>query len=432
MKRLLFILLGTFATASAQDVLTAEEAVKIALENNYDIRIEANDLRIDEENNSIGNAGMLPTVTASITDNNNQQYIKQTRADGTVNEVNNGKNNSLGYGVNLGWTVFDGLSMFARRDQLRELEKLGQAELQRTILQRVGDVLETYYDLVQQQQALAAVDTAIVFSRERLELAQNRYTIGKASKLEVLNAQVDLNTDRNDQLTRLAQYANTKIALNELMARDPKTEFRVTDSAEVARDLLLPEMERLAKEQNPELQAQLINRRISELNLKSVRGQRFPTVTLNTGYNFSRSESSLGFTTANQSRGLNYGFTASMNVFDGFRQKRNETIAKIQIETAGIAVEQQELAVLAAVDSAYQNYETNLRLVDLERDNVGIAKQNFEITYEKFRIGTITTVELRTAQLNYLTAKVRYSNALYVAKLSEIALKELAGTLTLD
>lgn len=429
MKRLILIVFGLTTAASAQEILTAEQAVKIALENNYDIKMVANDLRIDKENATIGNAGMLPSVSASITDNNSQQYIKQVRADGTVNEVNNGKNNSLGYGVNLGWTVFDGLSMFARYDQLKELRKLGEVELQRMILQRIGDVMETYYDLVQQQQQLASIDTAIVFSKERVTLAQNRYSIGKAARLEVLNAQVDLNTDLNSQLTQQARYANTKIQLNQLLAREPKTEFKVVDAVDVARDLLLTDLERQAKEQNPELRAQLINRRISELNLKNIKGQRLPTVTLNTGYNFNDTQSSLGFTTQNTNRGFNYGFTASMNIFDGFRQNRNETIAKIQIENAGLIVEQQELALLAAVDSAFQTYEANLRLVDLERDNVEIAKQNFEITYEKFRIGTITTVELRTAQLNYVTAKVRYSNALYLAKLSEIALKELAGTL---
>lgn len=431
MRRVVWILLFVVAPLCAQELLTAEEAVKIALENNYDIRLRANDLKIDSENVAIGNAGMLPAVTATVNDNNSRQYIRQVRSDGTINEVDNGLNNNLSYGVNLGWTVFDGLSMFSRYDQLKENRKLGEAELQLAILQRIGDVLETYYNLVQQQQQLTAIDTAIAYSRERLSLAENRFSIGKAARLDVLNAQVDLNTDLDSRLTQKALYARTLIELNTLLGRDPKTEFRVAETADVERGLLLPELEENARKQNPQLQAQLINKRISELNLRTIKGQRYPTISVNTGYNFSDTRSSLGFTTQNTNRGFNYGFAATLNVFDGFRQKRNETIAKIQIENATLAVQQQELAVLAAVDAAFKDYLTNLEMADLARENVAIAKRNFEITSDKFRIGTLTPVEVRTAQLNYLNAKVRLSNALYSAKLSELALRELSGTLRL-
>ena len=68
--------------------------------------------------------------------------------------------------------------------------------------------------------------------------------------------------------------------------------------------------------------------------------------------------------------------------------------------------------------------------MQLEEKNEAIAKQNLDITLEKFRIGTITTLEFRTAQLNYINAKVRNTNTQYQAKLSEIALKELAGNLS--
>ena len=162
---------------NAQQILSIEEALKIALENNYEIKIAANDLKMDQINNSIGNAGMLPKLTASIVDNNNLQNISQTRSDGTVNSLNNGKSNSLNYGVGLDWTVFDGMKMFAKREQLQELQKLGESELKLSILTKIGDVYGTYYDLVQQQQQLAALDSTIVISKQRLTLAQNLWIL---------------------------------------------------------------------------------------------------------------------------------------------------------------------------------------------------------------------------------------------------------------
>jgi outer membrane protein TolC len=98
--------------------LTIEDAVKIALENNYAIKIAANELTIGKTNVSIGNAGMLPRATASIIDNNNIINLSQTRTDGTINSLDNAKNNSLNYGVNLDWTVFDGFKV-VKLEQLK-------------------------------------------------------------------------------------------------------------------------------------------------------------------------------------------------------------------------------------------------------------------------------------------------------------------------
>lgn len=423
-----FLLFGV-VTSNAQEILTLENAVKIALENNYEIKIAANTLSIEKTNVAIGNAGMLPTVTAAILDNNSIQNSSQTRQDGTKTELDNAKNNSLTYGVGLDWTVFDGMRMFARLDQLKELQKLGEAQLKLTVITRISDVNAAYYNLVQQQQQLAALDTTIVISNQRLTLAQNRFTIGKASKLEVLNAQVDLNTDQVALLRQKELYANSKILLNQLMARDVATDFKVINELEVDALLLLPELKALAQKQNPQLEAQIINKRVAELELKQIKAARYPTVRVNTGYNFSESQSSLGFVAQSQSRGLNYGFSASLNLFDGFAQHRNEKIAKIQIENSKLNIDQQSLALNAQLATSYQTYLTNLELIALEEKNEAIAKQNLNITLDKFRIGTITTLEFRTAQLNYVNAKVSYSNAQFQGKLSEIALRELAGNL---
>ena len=418
------------AKMGAQEVLTIEDAVKIALENNYEIKIASNDLTINKTSVAAGNAGMLPKVTASVVDNNGIQNLSQTRADGTVNTLDNAKNNSLNYGVGLDWTIFDGFKMFAKLDQLKELQKLGETQLKLTIITKISDVNATYFDLVQQQQQLAALDTTLVISNQRLTFAENRFNIGKASKLEVLNAQVDLNTDKVTLLRQKELYANTKILLNQILARDSKTDFKVLDKISVDAALLLPELTTLAEKQNPQLESQIINKRVSELQLKQIKAGRYPTLKLNTGYNFSESQSSLGFTTHSSSRGLNYGFNASLNIFDGFSQNRNEKIAQIQIENSKMAIEQQQLLLNSQLTSAYQTYLTNLELINFENKNEAIAKQNLNITLDKFRIGTITTLEFRTAQLNYINAKVRYTNAQFQAKLSEIALKELAGNLS--
>ncbi|OYX84073.1 MAG: transporter [Flavobacteriales bacterium 32-34-25] len=434
--RSLILFLVCIVKTNAQQVLSIEDALKTALENNYEIKIASNDLKVNQTNNAIGNAGMLPgnagmlpTLTANVVDNNNVQNLSQIRLDGTVNSLDNAKSNSLNYGVSLGWTIFDGMGMFAKKEQLEELQKLGESQLKLSILTKIADVYATYFDLVQQQQQLAALDSTLVISNQRLTLAQNRFSIGKASKLEVLNAQVDLNTDKVTLLKQKELFANTKILLNQILARDTKIDFTVNNIFKVDANLKLDELSNLAQKQNPQLQAQIINKRVAELQLKQVKATRYPTIRINSGYNFTETESSLGFTTQSSARGFNYGFSASLNLFDGFAQHRNEKIAHLAIENAKLQIDQQNLNLETQLATAYQTYLTNLKLIELEKNNETIAKQNLAITLDKFHIGTITTLEFRTAQLNYVNATVRYTNAQFQAKISEIGLKELAGKL---
>ena len=418
--------------SQAQELLTLEDAVKIALENNYEIKIAKNDLKIDETNSTAGNAGMLPTVSASVVNNNSILNTTQTQASGEVRKLDNARNLSLTYGVGLDWTVFDGLRMFARREQLKVLQQQGEAELKLAIVTKISDVHATYFDLVQQQQQLKALDTAIVISNQRLTTAQNRFSIGKASKLEMLNAQVDLNTDTSSRLKQLESYKIAKIKLNEILARDTSSEFKVTDEIKIDNSLVFIDLKALAEKQNPQLQAQVLAKNSTELQLKQVKAGRYPTVRINSGYNFTRSEASLGFVTQSSGRGFVYGINASVPIFDGFNQNRNEKITRLQIDNADLVINQQKKMLESQLATAFQSYQTNMELSKVEEKNVEIAKQNLDITLAKFKIGTITPIEYRTAQLNYVEALVRLSNAQFQTKLYEISLKELSGSLKLE
>lgn len=423
---------GITDQACSQEILTVQDAVKIALENNFDIQIASNNAKIDATNVSWANAGILPNLDAVLTNSNSILDTKQTQSDGSIKELNNAKNMNLSYGLALNWTVFDGFKMFAKHEQLRQIEQLGNTELQFTILNKVGTVLETYYQIVQQQQQLKVLDTTLVISQLRLNLAKNRYTIGKASKLEVLNAEVDWNTDNTNLLRQKELYSNTKTYLNELLARELTSEFMVSEEVFIDKNLQFADLKTKVSSQNPQLQMQLLNKRIAELSLKQIKGDRYPTIGLTSGYNFTRSESSLGFVSQSTGNGLVYGVNARMNIFNGSLQNRNEKVAKINVENAGIYLEREKTQLESQLLSAYTTYLTNIQLTELEDKNEKIAEQNLDITLEKFKIGTITTVEFRTAQLNYVNAKFRNNSAQFQAKISEIALKELAGILDLN
>lgn len=434
MKRLVAIFLLMQCASfmlKAQGLLTPKDAVQIALENNFEIKLSQNDLKIAQENTTYGNAGMLPNVTGNFSQSNSVMNSSQVQANGDERSLSNAKNNNMSYGVSIGWTVFDGFAMFSRYEQLKELQKQGEYELKRTILAKVSDVISTYYTIVEQQNLLNAIDSSINISMERLRTAENRFMIGKASRLEVLNVQVNLNEDESSRLRQANVVKNLKINLNSLMARALDIEFDVEREVEYDDSLIYDELLDKAKQYNPDLQIIAINRRMAELEIKRIKGNRYPVVRLNTGYNFSSSESSLGFVSSSNSRGLNYGVTASINLFDGFNQRRNERVAKIQLDNSNLMIDQQQLLIKTAMSTAFQSYQTNLSLARLEENNADIARQNLNITLEKYKIGTISAVEFRDAQENFINAVSRFNSSRLQAKLSELELKEMIGNINL-
>lgn len=413
--------------AEAQDILTIEKAAALVLEHHFDIKLAQNDLAIAQINNTIGNAGMLPNITASINNNNSLFNTTQTQSDGNQKTLNGAKNSNLTYGVGLDWTLFDGMKMFAKREQLKVLEKQSASQLKLAIVSKMSELYQTYYGLIQQKQQLKALDTAWTVSKERLQLAQNRYTIGKASKLEVLNAQVDLNSDQSLILQQKQQIKESLIALNQLTNQPLEHVFEIENDFNIQNLIEKNSLLEKALQQNPQLQTLILSKNAAEWQLKQAKASRYPVVKINTGYNFTHTEASLGFVTQSSGKGLVYGFSASVPVFNGNLQQRNEKLAQKAIENTNLTYEKQKLEIESQLSILFERFKTHLNLIDIEAKNVAIAKQNLDITLAKFKIGTISTMELRTAQLNYVAAQLRWHEAQYQAKQNEILIKELTA-----
>lgn len=434
-KLIIFLITITLASSTslfAQERLTLLDAIRIALKNNYDIKLIKNDEQIAANNVNLGNAGLLPRVTGSFSTGGSRQNTVQTQSTGTQRITDGARNSNLGYGVGLDWTIFDGFAMFANYDRLKALEEQGKVGTKGQILTTIADVITAYYNLVKQQQLVVAADSAIDVSKLRLRIANSKLEIGRGSKLDVLAAKVDYNTDTSNYLQQVNLMEVYQVNLNQLLSRDVNIKFRVDENMNVDYHLNYPELNEAAARLNPTLQYALISKKIAELNLKTIKAARYPQVSLNTGYDINRSTTPTGFNTNFRARGFSYGVTASINIFNGFLQRQNERNAKIEINSADLTIEKARLDLSAQLATAFQNYLTAKELVKLERGNVEIARQNLDITLEKYRLGSIAPLELREAQRNAIEANNRYLETQYQAKVAEISLKELSGTLNIE
>lgn len=428
----LFFLFLPFSNLFAQENLSLKDAISIALENNYSIKLSNNQSKITQNDLNYGNAGFLPIVTGTFNDINNIQTSEVDLASGETRNVNNARTSNLNYGVNLNWTIFDGFQMFANYNRLKELQKLGDLNAKLTVQTTVADVIDAYYSLVAQNKQLEAIKTALEVSSVRLRNANSRFTLGKGSKLELLAAKVDLNTDTTQLLMQKDLIRTGKIRLNQILARDLKIDFNIADNILIDKSLVYEALKTDLEKQNPDLQTAEINKTISEIFVKQVKANRYPVIGLTSGYSFANNTSPpTSFALRSNNRGLNYGITASINIFNGSLQNRSEQNAKLSLENANLELARVKEDVNAQLLTTYQNYQTTLELINLEEKNVGVAKENLNITLEKYRLGSIVPLELREAQRNFMDATARYANALYQAKISEITLKEITGTIKL-
>ncbi|MBY0543213.1 MAG: TolC family protein [Sphingobacteriaceae bacterium] len=415
-----------------QELLNLQDAINIALNNNYDIKLVKNDVEISKNNVNLGNAGILPAAVGSFSTGGSRQNTIQTQSTGTQRITDGVKNSNMSYGVGLDWTIFDGFKMFANLDRLKALEQQGQISLKSRILTTISDVINAYYTIAKQQQLVAASDSAMDISNLRMTIANNKLEIGKGSKLDVLAAKVDYNSDTSSYLQQKNLLGIYIVNLNQLLARDPNVKFIVQNQIDIDKNLIYSSLVEQSASLNPDLQNAFINKKIADLNLKQIKADRYPKVSLNSGYEFNRSTSPTGFNTSFKANGLTYGLTASLNIFNGFLQRQNERNAKIGISSSELSLNKVKQEVISQLATTYQNYSTYLELVKLERKNIEIAKQNLDITLEKYRLGSITPIILREAQKNAIDANSRYVEMQFQAKLAEIALKELSGTLNIQ
>ncbi|RYF26061.1 MAG: TolC family protein [Flavobacteriales bacterium] len=415
-----------------QEKLTLQEAISIALQNNYDIRLIKNETQIAKNNANLGNAGILPIAAATFNTGGSRQNTVQTQASGTERRINGARNSNMGYGVGLDWTIFDGFSMFANYERLKVLQQQGEKNADLQILTTITDVISAYYNIAKQQQLVIAADSTIDVSAFRLRIADSKLKIGRGSKLDVLAAQVDYNTDTSTYLQQKNLLDNYQVTLNQLLARDVSIKFSVDNAFDIEENLSYTTLATQLEQLNPALQSAILNKKIAELSLKQVQGSRYPQISVNSGYDFNKSESPTGFNTQFRASGLSYGLTASFNIFNGFLQRQNERNAKVNISTAKLQLDQTKQNLSAQLTTSYQDYSTFLELAKLERRNIEIANQNLDITLEKYRLGNITPLELREAQRNAIDANNRYLEIKYQGKLAEIYLKQISGTLNLQ
>ncbi len=414
---------------NAQKVYNLNDCISTGLEKNFSILITKNNEAIAKNNYSLGNAGFLPSVDITGKQNGVLNNSTVNLTDGNSNTSNGQYSSSTGAGVNLGLTIFNGLSVQTTYKKLNELKQIGELNTQLDIENLVADISSGYYNYIQQIQLLKNLQYAVTLSRERLRIDEERYLLGSNSKLQVLQSRVYLNSDSTNLSQQNEVVRAAGIRLNEMMAvEDLGQQFVSKDSSiEVDNTLLYEKLLEETLSKNTNLMIALKNKSVSEYDYKITASRYYPYLNLSSGYSYNLNSYSSGNTKSQMTSGINYGLTFGISVFDGFNQRRNMRNSSLNIQNKELLYRTTEQGIKADLITLFSAYSNYLRLVTLEEQNLETATENQDIAMERYKLGNLSGLDLREVQKSLLDARESLLSVQYQAKLAEISLRLISG-----
>lgn len=434
LKTYLKIALLTFCVSavtalSAQDEIGLKDLLNTALEQNYQIQIVKNNQSIAENSNTIGNAGMLPNVHLTAEERFALADSKLKFLTGESQNTSNAKSEATSASVDVNWIIFDGLAMFARKNQLEQLEQQSKEQTRYYIEQTGYDLATAYYRLKQESELLDAYRKSLVVSQTRLNFEKRAFDIGSSSGLDVQQALVDRNTDSSMVLTQKAAIQELNIEINRIMNRELTQTMQPVDSIALTTSFDLVALMDDVKSNNAELNSQQMNELIALSQSKIAKGQLFPVVELFGSYAFNKQESESGFLTSNRTYGPDFGIRVRFNLFSGSQDRIRSQNLKIESQSEGLRTDDLSKELEASARVAYLRWKSRLDQVDLEKQSVTAAVKALQIAEKQYELGTLTNVDFRVIQLNAVNARARFLQAQFAAKTRELQLYRLSGNL---
>lgn len=425
----LILFASCFYPSGAQEIITLEQSIKMALENNFSIKIAKEESNISKNNNTLGNAGMLPEVMANGSFQNSSNNTQQNFVDGREINRDGAQSTNLVGGVALNWTLFDGMQMFLERSKLKDLQEIGEIQFRIKIENTLSELMNQYYEAIRINYLIDFQQKQIQLLNKREEIVRNRFQGGLGPKTDVLQTEIDQNNAQVALLALQQQYTDAKFTLQLLMGRKGNNDFEIEKALP---DPGIFEENTLAKslrEKNNEVKSAELQIGFSEKEIKKLRGQQMPKIGLNLGYNYSRSTAEAGFILKNQNLGFNYGLSASLPIFTGFTTRTKIQNAMIMHKTDQLRLEETILNKETELKQALNNLARLKEMLPVIQKNQTIAENVFSIAQEQFKNGSNTILELREAEQEQFKVINDLASLKINIKKAEVRVLKLTGGL---
>lgn len=318
--------------------------------------------------------------------------------------------------------------MFSEYNKNTALSKQGKEQLKAMIEDVIENVSKTYFTVVKEKLLLSSINETLKFYADRLQIADSKYKIGSASKLDYLQSKVDYNAMLSQKLNKETDVYNAMVALNRLLQFSADTLLKTEDTITF---VAMPAISDLINglQENTALQASKLNMEVNRLQLNSMKGLRLPVITGLAGYYYNESRNDAGLFSLNRTNGPQFGISARYNLFNGFNSSRQISNTKLNYINSQIEYQQTRTNQIADLSSTWNAFQKAQEILTLETENTAAARENASVYLASYRLGSANLLQLNQSQESLYNALVRLVNAQYNNKTTEIHLLRLAGKL---
>ena len=427
--KLFIIIFLTTSNVIAQNDLTISTAVKKTLENNLDIKISENFEKIAKNNSSILNNNYLPTFQIGSEINTNKQSIEVETPSGLSGTLDNTQTDNSSAVVSVNYNIIDASGRKYNYKKSKELYSKSNLEVKEIIENTILQLFTVFYEVSRLSEERKILRNALDISKNRYERKLLEFEYGQTNNLEVLNAEVDVNTDSINFLNTSKKLLNSKRDLNLIMNIDLESEFKIK-----------PEIDFLNKEEIANIFSNDISNNtnlliadkevlIADLDKKVAKFSYLPTLGLvgSYGWNKSINDNPYAFYNRSISDGFSAGINIRWDIFRGGKKIIFNKNSEVNKQNSLLNKQKIELELRKELRNSYQTHLNNLFILEVQKKNLETNKNNFERNLERYKIGLVSSIEFRRAQLNMLNAELSNNSANYQAKLSEAYFLKISG-----
>lgn len=405
----------TATIASAQTSWTYADCVAYAREHNISLQKS----RLKEETSAYdleeAKAQWQPSLDFSTT----HTLSNTPWADGNKNSYNSS------YGLNAGWTVWNGglRENTIRQSRLRtEIDRLNTGDIMRTL---ETDLLQVYMNILYAREAIGIYEEAVKVSEAQADRARQLMEAGKLSKVDYASLNSQYEQDKYSLVNARGTYDTRRMELKQLLELGIDDNISLADVEWTAEQVLaqLPPIDdsyRLALETDLRIRGLEMEKSSSDLDIAIAKAGRLPKISLNAGVGTGYFAPGGAFgTSLKQAWNENIGLTLAIPILDNKKTKTAVARAKVTRLGAELDIEKRRTDLAQTVENWYIDTRSAQSRFEAAETQLESAQLTEELTDERFRLGYVNTVELMNAHKAYIEARHTLLQAKYMAMLGQ-------------
>ncbi len=413
---LLALLIPLMAFASPLNhPLTLKECIEQALKKNEDILGAQANLRSAK-------AGLLGAWSAFLPHLSSEAGYTKSKHWSTP------ESKSYSLHLSLNQSIYNGGYNLAHLKYQRANRRWNEEGYSLTKASLVWEIKQRYYNLLKSKRILEVRGGAVKRSEEQLKKAENLYRLGSVTISDVLKAKVQLGKDKLALIDAQNQLKQARSELNHSLGLPINSPLEIVDDLEqIGKEVDHKEIIATALRSHPEIQMAKAGVERAEGSLSMAKGGRLPRLSISGGYSWSNEKASEAKNLLHRDYTWTIGGTVTLPLFDGLSTKANIREAQEGLVNARLKLNQTQRKVKLDIQEALLEMAKAKESLQITKESLSAAREDLRLAQEKYKLGSVTMLELLDAQASYSSTQAGWIEILYAYRLAQADMEKTLG-----